>query len=98
MNEGKIRNHMCEGLKRFQEYSTFSCIPKYNEDGSISGCDDTNYIRITHCPFCGEYLGKVEYKKYTCNDCGYTWIDYHNYDESCSKCWSYNRTLEIISE
>jgi hypothetical protein len=94
-NANNIRGHMCEGLRRFQDYSTYSCIPSFNENGSISGCDDTNEIRIKYCPFCGEELAEVKEYKYTCSDCGETWNSYDK-DKKCEECYSANITVELI--
>ena len=60
-----VRNHWCEGLKQYQEASTISCIPKFDDYGNTEGCDDTNYVSIIYCPFCGQKLMSVEeYKTY----------------------------------
>lgn len=91
-----IRGHMCEGLKRFQDYSTYSCIPNFNENGSISGCDATNEIRIKFCPFCGEKLVEVKEYKHTCNNCNEIWDSYYE-NEDCEECYSANVTVEEIS-
>jgi len=50
----EIFGHTCEGLRAFQEASTSPCIPFIEPDGTVSGCDGTNRIALTHCPMCGE--------------------------------------------
>ena len=56
-----VRGHMCSNLERFQiEGKSSSCIPQFNIDGSISGCDNTNHIEILFCPFCGTKLPELE--------------------------------------
>jgi hypothetical protein len=93
--KNEVRGHLCEGLKKFQEYSTYSCIPKFEENGSISGCDATNEVRIIFCPFCGEKLIEVKEYKHTCNDCKETWTSYSE-DSHCEECYSSNITTELV--
>lgn len=62
-NADNIRGHKCEGLKEFQDSSTYSCIPCYDEEGCMMGCDDTNYVLPSYCPFCGEKLPDVSLNK-----------------------------------
>lgn len=54
----KVLGHLCDGMKEHQNYATFSCIPIITKEGNIEGCDDTNYIKIKYCPYCGEKLNK----------------------------------------
>lgn len=57
-----VRGHLCEGLRRGQEAGG-GCKPRYNEKGSLSGCDDTNYVPILFCPYCGERI-PIEWDEY----------------------------------
>ena len=50
-----VCGHLCEGLERFLSAGG-GCHPTIWEDGQVIGCDDSNPIYITHCPFCGERL------------------------------------------
>jgi hypothetical protein len=43
-----VRGHICEGLKKFQDYSTYDCIPDFTEEGFTRGCDAINYIPIKY--------------------------------------------------
>lgn len=52
-----VLDHTCEGLQKFHDASEEAvCIPGIGEDGMIHGCDDSNPVLITHCPFCGTPL------------------------------------------
>src|SRR3989304_2456162 len=56
-----VLGHLCSGLESFQiEGQSSTCIPQFSNDGFISGCDDTNSIKILFCPFCGIQLPKIE--------------------------------------
>lgn len=55
-----VRGHSCAGLKDHHEYAYYGCIPRINSGGMIVGCDDSNEVRITFCPFCGEKLSEAE--------------------------------------
>lgn len=91
-----VRGHSCEGLVKFQKFSTYSCIPSYDEDGTISGCDGTNEIPILYCPFCGDKLKSPVIYKHTCKDCGEEWSDVINHRE-CPKCQgSYSIKVEKV--
>lgn len=83
MDKDKVRGHMCEGLREFQDNSTYECIPDYSEEGFVRGCDDTNKIPIKNCPFCGVLLPKPKVYKYQCDLCGLTWKSYNDYDDNC---------------
>lgn len=48
-----VLGHICEGLEEFQYYADGQCIPVLNDDGTVSGCDDSNDIPLKFCPFCG---------------------------------------------
>jgi hypothetical protein len=51
-----VRGHSCDGLIKHFEARDSICIPSFNEDGAIRGCDDTNYTYIDYCPYCGDQL------------------------------------------
>ena len=51
-----VFGHTCRGLKNHWAYQTSGCIPAFREDGTISGCDDSNVIAIKFCPYCGKKL------------------------------------------
>jgi hypothetical protein len=92
-----VRGHMCEGLKKYQEFSRYSCIPDFSKEGFTRGCDDTNYIPILYCPFCGEKLLPVKLYKCKCNNCENTWETYDKSEsECCKECYSCN--IEIVAE
>ena len=57
-----VRGHLCEGLRRGQKAGG-GCKPRYNEKGSLSGCDDINYVPILFCPYCGERI-PIEWDEY----------------------------------
>lgn len=78
----EVRGHMCEGLKKYQEFSTYGCIPDLSEEGYTRGCDDTNYVPILFCPFCGEELLKPKRYKFKCTECNSEWEGYE-YEEEC---------------
>lgn len=48
----ELAGHTCDGLTEFDNFGG-GCTPSIGADGFISGCDDTNPVRISHCPFCG---------------------------------------------
>jgi len=95
-SNNEVRGHLCEGLKRFQENSTYSCIPKFNKEGEVEGCDATNEIRIIFCPFCGEKLIESKEYKYTCVECKDTWKSYDKNIICCDECYSGDLTIEVI--
>lgn len=55
--EGKpVLGHLCEGLRELQAFSTYRCIPNFDKDGTLRGCDANNYTIIKYCPMCGVKL------------------------------------------
>ena len=93
----KIRGHMCEGLRKYQEYSTFGCIPDFTEEGYTRGCDDTNYVPILYCPFCGKELPKPKVYNFRCTRCKSEWESYVDWDDDCKKEGCYGHGKEITS-
>ena len=59
-----VLGHTCSGLTRFQSRIArngrsepdYPCRPVFDERGCVEGCDDTNYMPIEWCPFCGKQL------------------------------------------
>lgn len=51
-----VLGHHCDGLREFQEASTYGCIPDITERGIVAGCDDSNPVPIRFCPMCGVSL------------------------------------------
>lgn len=53
-----VRNHTCPKLRQYQEHAEEygACRPRFSEDGETVGCDETNWIKIEYCPFCGVKL------------------------------------------
>lgn len=95
MEDISVRGHLCEGLKKFQESSTYSCIPRFTDKGYTSGCDDTNYVPLIYCPFCGEKLPTIKKYIYKCK-CGSEWESYEKDSGICEEC--YERVEPIESE
>lgn len=52
----EVRGHLCAGLQRHLEAATYACIPRLDKLGQIVGCDDSNYVSIAFCPWCGAAL------------------------------------------
>lgn len=90
----EVRGHLCEGLKKYQEFSTYSCIPKFTRKGYTVGCDGKNYIPILYCPFCGEKLSSVKLYKIECNDCGKK-AETYEVPTYCEECCNDNLNIEI---
>jgi rRNA maturation endonuclease Nob1 len=95
-----VRGHICEGLKKFQDYSTYDCIPDFTEDGFTRGCDAINYIPIKYCPFCGEKLQLAKLYKIKCKDCGYEYETYSKdeINSFCNECGSSKNIITIEME
>lgn len=59
-----VLGHTCSGLTRFQSRIAdngkpepdYPCRPVFDARGCVEGCDDTNYMPIEWCPFCGVRL------------------------------------------
>lgn len=94
MSDKKVRGHLCAGLKKYQENSTYDCIPNFTEKGFTRGCDDTNDIPIIYCPFCGKKLPKIKKYIFKCK-CGNVWVDYSKYNYYCEECYEKVEPIEI---
>ena len=55
IKEYAVRGHLCDGLLAFQRRGG-GCTPCFGENGQTNGCDDTNYLLLIFCPFCGVKL------------------------------------------
>lgn len=54
---GSVLGHTCEGLRAFQQIAQDDiCVPGIANDGTVTGCDDENPVRIVYCPWCGTRL------------------------------------------
>ena len=62
-----VLEHACEGLTAFQTASTYRCIPCFDADGYVYGCDDGNVVGLVFCPFCAQ--------PFVCPLCGLVWND-----------------------
>lgn len=51
-----VLGHTCEGLREHLAAAYYGCVPRLSENGTISGCDDTNNVPIVFCPWCGTDL------------------------------------------
>jgi len=89
-----VRGHLCEGLKRYQTYSRYECIPKFSNKGYTIGCDDTNRIPLLYCPFCEEKLSTIKLYKIECNDCGEK-AETYEVPTYCEECYNNNLKIEI---
>lgn len=54
-----VLGHTCPGLESHYSFVTYQCVPNICEDGTITGCDDSNQLAIRFCPFCGQQLKEV---------------------------------------
>jgi len=90
-----VRGHLCEKLKRFQEFSTYSCIPKFTSKGFTTGCDGINRVPLLYCPFCGEKLASIKLYKVKCNDCGEK-LETFEVSDYCEECYNDNIEIEIV--
>jgi len=52
-----VKGHTCEGLILYHKDRS-SCVPYFESNGTVAGCDNESDIAITHCPFCGTELGE----------------------------------------
>ena len=59
-----IPGHTCEGLELFQERAR-GCMPDF-QGGHIYGCDDSHYMPLLFCPFCGTKLDPHPSDCYEC--------------------------------
>lgn len=75
---------MCDGLRLFQQDGAESCVPVFDEEGVIHGCDASNERFITYCPFCGVKLRAP--MDFICSVCGRAANDYEYEDGKCPRC------------
>ena len=57
--ESAITFHTCEGLTAHYEYKLDpeqTCVPYIDRSLIVRGCDNSNDVKISFCPFCGERL------------------------------------------